>query len=60
MCRYVRLCALNELHFNPVVAAVDPLNIASERVVQRIGMRYWKDVDWESTPSGFARCYRLP
>ncbi|MBD2077300.1 GNAT family N-acetyltransferase [Phormidium sp. FACHB-592] len=49
---------LKELHFNPIVAAVDPLNIASERVLQRIGMQYWKDVDWETTPSGFARCYK--
>lgn len=52
--------ALNQLHFNPVVAAVDPLNIASERVLQRIGMQYWKDVVWETTPSGFARCYKTP
>jgi [ribosomal protein S5]-alanine N-acetyltransferase len=51
--------ALNELKFNSVVAAVDPLNIASERVLQKIGMQYWKDIDWETTPSGFARCYKL-
>lgn len=49
---------LKELHFNPIVAAVDPLNIASERVLQRIGMQYWKDIDWETAPSGFARCYK--
>jgi RimJ/RimL family protein N-acetyltransferase len=52
--------ALNELHFNPVVAAVDPLNIASERVLQKIGMQYWKNIDWETTPSGIARCYKIP
>jgi ribosomal-protein-alanine N-acetyltransferase len=52
--------ALNQLDMERVVAAVDPLNIASERVLQRIGMRYWKDVAWETTPSGFARCYRAP
>jgi ribosomal-protein-alanine N-acetyltransferase len=50
--------ALNELNFKSVVAAVDPLNVASERVLQKIGMQYWKDIVWETTPSGFARCYR--
>lgn len=52
--------ALNQLHINPVVAAVDPLNVASERVLKRIGMQYWKDVVWETTPSGFAHCYKAP
>jgi [ribosomal protein S5]-alanine N-acetyltransferase len=52
--------ALNEININPVVAAVDPLNIASEKVLQRIGMQYWKDIEWETTPSGFARCYKIP
>lgn len=52
--------ALTELHLNPIVAAVDPLNTASERVLQKIGMQYWKDIDWETTPSGFARCYKAP
>ena len=50
---------LNELNLNPITAAVDPLNIASEKVIQRIGMQYWKNVDWETTPSGFTRCYRI-
>jgi [ribosomal protein S5]-alanine N-acetyltransferase len=52
------LHGFKELRFNPIVAAVDPLNTASERILQRIGMQYWKDVDWETTPSGFARCYK--
>jgi [ribosomal protein S5]-alanine N-acetyltransferase len=51
--------ALNRLNLTPIVAAVDPLNIASERVLQRIGMQYWKEIVWETTPSGFARCYQI-
>lgn len=52
--------AINKLHLSSVVSAVDPLNVASERVLQRIGMHYWKDITWETTPSGFARCYKAP
>jgi [ribosomal protein S5]-alanine N-acetyltransferase len=50
--------ALTQLNLSPIVAAVDPLNAASERVLQKIGMQYWKQIGWESTPSGFARCYK--
>lgn len=52
--------ALNKLALNPVVGAVDPLNVASERVLRRVGMQYWKDIDWDTIPSGFARCYKIP
>ncbi len=48
--------ALTQLQLNPIVAAVDPLNVASEHVLQKIGMQYWQQIAWETTPSGFARC----
>ncbi|MDP4662275.1 MAG: GNAT family N-acetyltransferase [Salibacteraceae bacterium] len=48
--------AFNEKHLEYVIGRVIHDNIASQKVLEKIGMKYWKDVICDEHP---AKCYRI-
>lgn len=55
-CRRILEFAAAEHAITPIYAAVDPANAASERVLQKSGMRYHQQMEWDC-PSGWAHIY---
>lgn len=48
--------AFNEKHVKYVIGRVMHENIASQKVLEKVGMTYWKDVTCDAHP---AMCYRI-
>lgn len=45
--------AFRHLHFKSITAWTLPTNLASQRVMQKIGLRYVRDVQWAGAPHMF-------